>query len=99
MNKPRQQILLDSMSLSVGDTTRDIECPFCSARGDVEKNSMIVTRVEYGLCFKCFRVSCGKAGFISTSPSELVKTKLPALDQLRRLHAHLHTCPFLLFRG
>lgn len=47
--------------LSNGETHRD-KCPFCKAN----EKSFVITRVNGGLLYNCFRVSCNQSGFVPT---------------------------------
>lgn len=71
MNKLKDQIKLDALSLSVGETTRDILCPKCAANGDSEKGSFTVTRLDSGIVYHCYRASCNFKGFVPSLGYEL----------------------------
>lgn len=68
---PREHIKLESLSLQYDETTRAITCPWCESRDDIEKGSLVVTRLSQGLIYSCFRVKCKAKGFISSNTSEL----------------------------
>jgi len=59
MNNKINKIKLDSMSLEIGETTREIECPSCGAKD----GGFVVTRLEEGLVYVCHHASCGYKGF------------------------------------
>lgn len=61
-----QQLILDCLHLVVGETTREIPCPF---EANPEKGTFSVTRIAEGLLFQCFRDSCKEHGLIPTNDS------------------------------
>lgn len=81
MNKNKEVLKIEALSLELGETTRDISCPTCKVSGDFS-----VTRISAGILFKCFRAKCGYSGFV---PMEVVHTtkKAPPTP------AHPLTCP------
>lgn len=71
MQKLRDQVKLEALSLEVDDETREIDCPKCVANGDVEKGSFTVKRTAPGLLYNCYRTKCGFHGFIPSLGYEL----------------------------
>lgn len=60
-------IKLDALDVAVGETTRNITCPFCAARGDIKPGTFAVTRSDTGVLYHCWRASCEAKGFIPSS--------------------------------
>lgn len=67
MDRQRKSLLVEAANLAVGETSYDIPCPYC------EEKSFSVTRNVRGLLFNCFRIKCGRKGFIPTDPTEYVE--------------------------
>lgn len=63
-------IALEATHLHIGESTRDIECPFCPI-GDKEKGSLVVTRNSIGYVYMCHRAKCGAKGRITSSGAPL----------------------------
>lgn len=68
------EVRLHGAKLEIGETTRDIECPWC---GKAEKGCLL-TKTANGLFFKCFHARCSspsRGKFISEGggPAEVTK--------------------------
>ena len=54
------------INLEMGETVRDIQCPFCLR----EDGDFAVTRIQEGLLYRCFRVKCDKSGIVKSNNGE-----------------------------
>jgi len=64
----KTQLSYLNSELDVGETTREVQCPFCLK----QNGDFAVTRVEDGLLYKCFRVACDSRGFVPSNLGEWV---------------------------
>lgn len=64
----RSNLAIDYNDLQNGDTFRD-KCPFCNAN----EKSFVITKVNNGLLYNCFRATCSASGFVSTRNGEVFK--------------------------
>ena len=78
-NYKAQLSYLDS-ELRVGETTREIQCPFCLK----QNGDFAVTKVENGLLYKCFRVACDSKGFIPSNLGEWDNRKFTPVSSIVR---------------
>ena len=58
----RTHISSSCLDLEIGETTRDVQCPFCLK----QDGDFAVTRIQEGLLYRCFRVKCDKSGIIKS---------------------------------
>jgi len=91
------EIEIHTSAFGLGDgESRSIDCPFCSgglSGGD--KNSMSITKKEFGVLYNCFRAGCGESGVVLTnkrimpSVNTIKKPKMgvPYADKLHKLEA------------
>lgn len=97
MSAEKLYIKLEAMSLPLGGTTRDIECPWCP-EGDKEPGSLAVTRLEDGLAYICYRAKCKHSGFIFSQPSSEARSGT-LCKPVREFHRPLKVLPNRLRRA
>ena len=70
---PQAYIKMQALELLVGESTNTY-CPFCGATHEAK---LSLTRKADGILYNCYRASCGRGGFVTSSPSNWARADLP----------------------